>query len=1057
MAKMTPIVRGDRLIYQQNEHEQVLAVETPAWFAWLATASAFAFKSDNGTFTARKERAGNQRGGWYWKAYRTQHGKHFSLYLGKAEALTLERLNAVAQALAHTSNSDTGREANVERQALPLPSEERHVMTTIRSDPPLATKLYVPQLPLQIVRRPHLVERLQQAVERPLTLIAAPAGFGKTTLISSWLQQAPLPVAWISLEHDDDDLTRFWSYVFIALSRVHPGIGTSALALLQASTLAPLPPIETVLAVWINDLAALPHEVALVLDDYHVITAQAIHRSLTYLLDHLPPQLHLVIATRADPPLSLARLRAHGHLTEIRAADLRFTSEETAAFLTCALGLELSAQNIATLEARTEGWIAGLQLAALSMQEHKDIPGFLKAFTGSHRYIIDYLVEEVLARQPKLVQTFLLQTAILERLQGPLCEAVVGVMGGTGEPFGEACGETGGQAMLEQLEQANLFLTPLDDSRLWYRYHQLFAEALRHRLQRTHPALIPELHRRASAWYEQQGLTRDAIYHALAATDFVQAAHLIEQTFNALVRRGEIATLQRWAAALPDELVRSNIELAILQGWLLFVSGKHDEALLHLQDIEHTFGISSVSDEPRVQQMMPSGSESSAAIKGRLAAIRASIALTQGDLPHTITLSRLALEYLPKESMARSYVAGYLGKAHYFSGDIGAASSALEEACRVSWEVKHIYGLFLVIHDLAHLHILQGHLHQADQTYRQALQQVLERSGHQPAMGPAYVGRGNLEREWNHLDAALSLLQEGIKLCEQTGNTQAILQAYIGLAFIHQARGDAGGASALMQQAVQRAERQIPSQTRGTQVEAAQAWLFLMQGDEAAVLGWVQRCGLRIDQDLNHLREREYLTLVRVLIAQHRLDEAVKWLANLLQLAEAQGRTGSVIEILMLQAEALHASGEVKQAIERLSQALSRAEPESYIRLFVDEGIPMARLLVQLHARRKSDQPGSLGYREKLLALLGKTHVEGLPHLATVVPGIGTYPLSEPLSEREMEVLRLIGAGCSNREIADRLVIAVSTVKWYVNAIYGKLQVQSRTRAVARARELDIM
>ena len=440
MAKMTPLVRGDRLIYQQDEHEQVLAVETPAWFAWLATASTFAFTSDTGTFTARKERAGNQRGGWYWKAYRTQHGKHSSLYLGKAEALTLERLNAVAQALAHTSNRDAGGEASVERQAPPTEEVERHVMTTIRGDPPLATKLHVPQPPVQLVPRPHLVERLQQAMDRALTLIAAPAGFGKTTLLSSWLEHASLPVAWISLEQDDDDLTRFWSYVFTALARTHQGLGTSALALLQSSTLSPLPPIETVLTVWINDLAVLPHEVALVLDDYHVITAQPIHRSLTYLLDHLPPHLHLIMATRADPPLSLARLRARGHLTEIRAADLRFTSLETAAFLTRALGLELSGEDIATLEARTEGWIAGLQLAALSMQEHKDIPGFLKAFTGSHRYIIDYLVEEVLARQPELVQTFLLQTAILERLQGPLCEAVVGVMGGTGEPIAEAVG-----------------------------------------------------------------------------------------------------------------------------------------------------------------------------------------------------------------------------------------------------------------------------------------------------------------------------------------------------------------------------------------------------------------------------------------------------------------------------------------------------------------------------------------------------------------------------------------------------------------------------------------
>ncbi len=402
----------------------------------------------------------------------------------------------------------------------------------------LVTKLALPPVRADLVPRPRLTNQLQLGIQRPLTLIAAPAGFGKTTLLSTWLEHASLQAAWISLEHDDDDLTRFWSYVFTALSRVHPGSGTSALALLQASTLSPLPPIEIVLTVWINDLAALPHQVALVLDDYHLITAQPIHRAVTYLLYHLPPQLHLVIVTRADPPLSLARLRARGHLTEIRAADLRFTAEETAAFLTRALGLELSAQDIATLEARTEGWIAGLQLAALSMQGRKDIAGFLEAITGSHRYIIDYLVEEVLARQPEPVQTFLLQTAILERLQGSLCEAVMGVMREPGE-------EASGQAMLEQLEQANLFLTPLDDERLWYRYHQLFAEALRHRLQRRQPALVPELHRRASTWYEQHGLVRDAVHHALAAADFEQAVRLMEQVVDSLVRQDKIATLQR--------------------------------------------------------------------------------------------------------------------------------------------------------------------------------------------------------------------------------------------------------------------------------------------------------------------------------------------------------------------------------------------------------------------------------------------------------------------------------------------------------------------------------
>ena len=923
-------------------------------------------------------------------------------------------------------------------------------MPTLGGDPPLATKLHVPLPPAQLVRRPRLVERLQQAVKGPLTVIAAPAGFGKTTLLSTWLEVASLQAAWISLDQDDDDLTRFWYYVFTAIARVQPGCGTSALSSLQTSGPSPLPPIENILSGWINELAALPHQMALVLDDYHLISAQPIHRAVTFLVDHLPSQLHLVIATRADPPLPLARLRTRGHLTEIRAADLRFTSKEAAAFLVQVLGSTLSSEAISALEARTEGWIAGLQLAALSMQGRQDISGFVAAFTGSHRYIIDYLVEEVLARQPEPVQTFLLQTSILERLQGSLCEAVMG------EPGGEGAGQALGQAMLEQLEQANLFLTPLDDDRLWYRYHQLFAEALRHRLQRRQPAIVPGLHRRASAWYERHGLLRDAVHHALAAPDFEQAASLMEQEGNSLVRRGEIAALQRWVDALPKELVRSRVEISVWQGWLLFVSGQHDAAERHLEDLELRFAINPAAAERSAQQTLARGASSSAETFGRITAIRASIALIRRDLPRTIALSHQALEYLPQDNMARAYAAWHLGKALWLSGDLDAASSALTAAVRIGWEVDHRHAVFLVTHDLAQLQITQGQLHLADRTYRQALQQALEHGGPQPALGPAYVGRGNLEREWNHLDNAASLFQEAIKLCEQTGNTQAILQGTAGLAFTQQARGDAAGASTMMQQALQIAGRPDLSPSSGAHMEACQAWLALMQRDEAAAASWAQRCGLSIDQPLNHLHEREYLTLVRVLIRQRQLDEAAKWLAKLVQLAEAQGRTGSLIEILMLQAEAWQASGEVNQARERLTRALSLAEPEGYLRLFVDEGEPIARLLVQMRAHRVSGQPGHGGYREQLLALLGAVP-DDVSRTAAEVLGPGITPLAEPLSVRELEVLRLLVEGCSNREIADRLVIAVSTVKWYVNAIYGKLQVVSRTKAIARASDLNLL
>jgi LuxR family transcriptional regulator, maltose regulon positive regulatory protein len=743
-------------------------------------------------------------------------------------------------------------------------------------------------------------------------------------------------------------------------------------------------------------------------------------------------------------------------LTEIRAADLRFTSEEVMAFLTQALGPNLSAQDIAALEARTEGWIAGLQLAALSMWGRKDIAGFLAAFSGSHRYIIDYLVEEVLARQPEPVQAFLLQTSILERLQGSLCEAVMGVMR---EPGGEASGQT----MLEQLEQTNLFLTPLDDERLWFRYHQLFAEALRHRLQRRQPALVPELHRRASTWYEQHELIRDAIHHALAAADFEQAARLIEHTAEMMAKRGEIATLRTWLETLPAALVRSRVELCLWQGWLLALSGQFDAAERLLQDLERRLpnsmnsspltATSSSVKPPRLDESHQRLIE----YAGRAAAIRAFLAFRRGDAPLTIELALQALEQLPEDKAARGLVLWNLGIAYGWSGDLAAAAATWTEARAISQAAGNSYAAFMATFELAQMQEKQGHLHQADQSYRQALELVAERGGHPVATGPLYVGRGELQREWNNLDTASLYLQEGIAHCQQTGNAVIMLLGYIALARVKQAQGDAAGAHTLIQQIEQILHMHHLPPLNTARLAAWHARLSLQQGDLALASRWAQECQLRVDDELSPPREIEYLTLVRVLITQRRLDEAVNWLAKLLQQAEAQGRTGSLIEILMLQAEALHASSETNQAMERLSQALSLAEPEGYIRLFVDEGVPMAHLLSQMRTRRGTNLPGSTGYREQLLALLGRAHDENVSHSAAAVPGSGMYPLGEPLSERELEVLRLIVAGCSNREIADRLVIAVSTVKWYVNAIYGKLQVESRTKAIARARELNIL
>src|SRR3989440_584873 len=552
-SAMTPTVQGETLVYRQDGKEQVLTVETAAWFAWLETASTFSFVSETGSFTARREQAGHKRGGWYWKAYRKQHGKLSSRYLGKSETLTLARLQTVARALA-TALVETAPNTNAD-EARPSAQAAAPGMRSDALTPLLATKLHPPLPRAHLVRRPQLAARLTQGVMGPLTLVSAPAGFGKTTLLARWLAESGMPVAWLSLEAGDNELVRFLSYLIAALQTLDPRVGAVALALLQMPQQARA---ETVLTLLTNDVGSHGRDggdFALVLDDYHVIEAKAIDMALTYLVEHLPPQMHLVIATREDPQLPLARLRARGHLTELRAADLRFTASEAAEFLTQVMDLSLSAADIAALEDHTEGWIAGLQLAALSMQGHQDVPGFIRAFAGDHRYIVDYLVEEVLKRQPEPVRSFLLQTAILDRLSGPLCDAVTG--------------QAEGNARLEALERGNFFVVALDDKRHWYRYHHLFAEVLSAHLMAEQPDQVSTLHQRASEWYEHHSSAADAIRHALAACDFARAADLVELAWPGMRRSRQEATLLGWLKALPDELVHCRPVLGVAYAHVL--------------------------------------------------------------------------------------------------------------------------------------------------------------------------------------------------------------------------------------------------------------------------------------------------------------------------------------------------------------------------------------------------------------------------------------------------------------------------------------------------------
>ncbi len=1029
MAKMTPTVQGDRLVYQQDEYEQVLEVETPAWYAWLETTSTFAFTSDAGSFTARKERAGNQRGGWYWKAYRTQHGKLTSHYLGKSEALTQARLHAVAQALAHPLVRPADATATAtSRERTPLASHAAELR------PPnswLSTKLHVPRPRAQLVQRSHLVRRLQQGVEGALTLVSAPAGFGKTTLLAQWLAESGMPVAWLSLEPEDNEPTRFLSYVIAALQTLDPHLGTTALALLQTPQPAPL---ETVLIMLTNDLTSREEgNFVLVLDDYHVIEAEPIHRAIAFLLEHLPPQMHLMLATRADPPLPLAGLRARGHLTEVRAAELRFTTEEASTFLHTVMGLSLPPQVIDALESRTEGWIAGLQLAALSLQDRADVSSFLAAFSGSHRFVLDYLSEEVLSRQPAQVQSFLLSTSILERLTGPLCDAVRE--------------QEGSQAMLERLERANLFVVSLDDERRWYRYHQLFAEVLRSHLQRGEPALVPELHRRASVWYEQHALVVEAVQHASASADVERVAHLIEQHWLPVISRGNIQTVLSWLKMLPETLMQTRPRLCVVRATVLLVANQLDEVPVRLHEAEQVLQAHSADISAEEVQLL----------HGQITILWQGLAFHSGDLARSVAFAHQALDLVPSTELV--WRAGLLiAGAHDYlvSGDVTPASEHL--VADVVAQLRALGNPSVLLRGttlLARLHVLQGQLRQATATYVEAAQ-IAPSKEELPFLvsSPAYYfGLGDVLREWNRLDETEDYLTQGMDLVEGTLTVDAdlVLLSYTTLARLQQARGEYSLALATLSAFTQLAHRRHFFPPLAAHGAAVQAQIELAQGNLAAATRWADASGLSTsDDDLSYLREREYLTLARVRIAQGRddpaspfLQDALHLLQRLLQDAEAKARMGSALEILVLRALAFYAQDDRTEALSALERVLLLAEAEGYVRLFVDEGAPMLALLRL--AREQGIMPA---YVTTLLSAFGWQEEASL---------LRSRSLVEPLTRREREVLQLLAAGASNREIARRLVLSLGTVKKHVSNICGKLDVQSRTQAIARARVLHLL
>jgi LuxR family maltose regulon positive regulatory protein len=888
----------------------------------------------------------------------------------------------------------------------------------------LETKLYVPNQRGRLVPRRRLSDQLERAAEARLTLVSAPAGFGKTTLLAAWLAADPRrqrSVAWLSLDETDNTPTGFWTYVIAALRTVAPHVGASSLALLQSIP----PPLDAVLSELLNDLSRLSTDSVLVLDDYHVIENREIHNGVAFLLDHLAPPLRLVIASRADPALPLARLRARGELVEIRAAALRFTPDEAGAYFNQVMELDLGAHEISLLETRTEGWIAALQLAALSLQGRQDSASFIAGFAGDDRYIGDYLVDEVLQRQPERLRRFLLDTSILDRLFGPLCDAVTDA--------------TGGKATLEAFDRGNLFVIRLDDQRRWYRYHHLFRDLLRSHLAEEQSDHVSDLHRRASAWYAQNGDRPEAIRHALAAPDFGKAAELIELEVPTLRRTRQEDTLRDWLAALPDELLRRRPVLSNVYAGALLASGQLDGVDVHLGDAERWLagpdaaaaGMLDGVDENQYRQLA-----------GSVAVHRAGYSLALGKPSEAVSHARRALELAPQDDhLARGGAAGLLGLVAWGSGDLETAEPMYTAALASLQRAGHVSDTFGLTIALAQIHIAQAHLGEAMRAYEQALQ-LGTAQGRVPARGTAdmYVGLSEIFRERNELDAAARCLDRSQELGEYAGLPQNRYRAYVALARIQEARGDLGGALHLLRQADAVYAADFFPNVRP--IPALQARVFIRQAQLAEARAWARERRLSAEGELSYVREFEHLTFARLLLAQRSASEALQLSARLLRAADDAARTGSVIEVLVVQALAQQASGASSAAVVAVERALSLAEPERQIRVFLDEGTPMQGLL-EAASKGKS----AAGFARYLLTLFGKARSAVPIEQASI----------EPLSDRELDVLRLLGTDLDGPQIARELVVTLNTVRTHTKNIYSKLGVNNRRAAIRRAEELDLL
>lgn len=910
---------------------------------------------------------------------------------------------------------------------------------SVHSIPLLSTKLFIPPPRELLVPRPLLVERLIQGLSHPLTLISAPAGSGKTTLVAEWRASAgrDIPLAWLSLDRDDNDPVLFMAYLFEALRFIKPDLPDPFPGMLQPVQALPLQPI---LANLINDLEDFPGPFVLALDDYHVITNGEVHAILTYLIEHQPAPMHLLILSQSDPPLPLARLRARNQLVELRAGDLRFTPDEAGTFFRQSMGLNLSTADVAVLEQQTEGWVAGMQLAGLALHSSRTAAGDLNSpetsisgilgalrnadslagnfsastFTGSHPYVVDYLSAEVLARQPEDVRDFLLDTSILDRMTAELCDVMLE--------------RNDSREVLQQLERANLFLIPLDGERRWYRYHHLFAELLRSQLQATARDRLPELHRRAAGWYEKHGFTSEAISHALAADDLQAAARMIENNAIGWLLHGDNITLLNAIDAVKS-IIPEHPWLGIYRSWAFLITGDVD------------------SIEPLLRNAEESSASRGSSIEAQemgyhIAAIRAFMAGRRGRNQEAVDLMQRALERVPEgETAIRNILLLTLGDACLSLGNLDEARSALEELDRAAG--SSLLSL-LALSSLGVLYDEQGELHRAADTFQAVISRSEKPDGRkQPMASVASLGLAGLEYEWNNLDAAERYAEEALELGVRWGHLETLAKAHLTQARIKQAAGDMAGTHECLRQSEGLARGQGVTPWTKLRIEAFRIRLALAQGQLEPAIRWASEHPSDPDKEIAYNRQIEVVAKVRILLAQKQPDAALILLDRLLDRFGDRGQTARTMEFLLLKALALAARRDIPAALSPLARALTLGEPEGFMRIFLDEGNPMMELL--RHA-------GSRGIAPKYVARLLAAE-----NRATVMAPASRQPLIEPLTERELEVLRLISQGFSNQAIADRLVVALGTVKTHTASLYRKLDVSSRTQAVARASELGLL